>query len=237
MQCLIANCEQSVKTKKLCGNCYDSWIRKENMDWEEWTEKRAVWLSKPKPFQLSPLTKIDPDKRVITRKGGVKANETHICSQCKKDKFISTPAYHLCSNCSETHQYYGYSCGICEITCDGYNNKLNWNSTYRMLVCSNCKGKIRKYHLNPTKLKEYLDVKTCPLCDVVLKDGRGPNARVIDHDHKCCPRIQAHKGFQQTCGNCLRGVICSNCNLAEGLVPEEAKEWSERLVHWRQQTS
>ena len=51
----------------------------------------------------------------------------------------------------------------------------------------------------------------CAICD------SADRALVVDHDHFCCPD-------RNTCGQCLRGLICSPCNLKLG--------WLEK--HWPQ---
>lgn len=37
------------------------------------------------------------------------------------------------------------------------------------------------------------------------------NRLAIDHNHDCCPT-------EYTCGECLRGVLCYECNVSEGLM-------------------
>lgn len=37
----------------------------------------------------------------------------------------------------------------------------------------------------------------------------GPKGWMTDHDHNCCPT-------PETCGRCIRGIVCMSCNLALG---------------------
>jgi hypothetical protein len=49
-------------------------------------------------------------------------------------------------------------------------------------------------------------------------------ATSIDHDHSCCPGLRS-------CGKCVRGVLCHNCNSALGLM-KDSKEKIQRLIEY-----
>jgi hypothetical protein len=51
------------------------------------------------------------------------------------------------------------------------------------------------------------------------------NAYAIDHDHSCC------NGNRSKCGNCIRGILCNQCNTALGLLNDN-KEYIMRLVNY-----
>jgi len=46
----------------------------------------------------------------------------------------------------------------------------------------------------------------------------------IDHDHNCCPGTYS-------CGNCVRGVLCMQCNTALGLL-DDNKEKIKNLIKY-----
>ena len=50
----------------------------------------------------------------------------------------------------------------------------------------------------------------------------------IDHDHSCCGYAEGSRDVI-TCGKCIRGVLCKNCNTAEGLLKSNPKT-AERLA-------
>lgn len=47
----------------------------------------------------------------------------------------------------------------------------------------------------------------------------------IDHDHSCCDSQRS------LCGKCIRGILCSQCNTALGLLNEEPKKIKNLLKY------
>jgi hypothetical protein len=62
----------------------------------------------------------------------------------------------------------------------------------------------------------------CALC------GQPPKTKrlAIDHDHRCCPG-------HFSCGKCIRGLLCTKCNLFLGLIEspfvEKARVYLEQF--------
>lgn len=52
----------------------------------------------------------------------------------------------------------------------------------------------------------------CAICGSPDFRGRPPH---IDHDHGCCPK-PANGDQIKSCGKCIRGMLCSNCNTMLG---------------------
>ncbi|MFI6337106.1 endonuclease domain-containing protein [Streptomyces sp. NPDC050535] len=87
---------------------------------------------------------------------------------------------------------------------------LNAKGTPRP-YCKPCNAElVRLGHYNLTKefVAQLLHFQrqSCAICRTA---DAGRKAMHIDHDHACCPG-------RRSCGECVRGLICANCN-AHGL--------------------
>ncbi|MGZ3387404.1 MAG: endonuclease VII domain-containing protein [Isosphaeraceae bacterium] len=83
----------------------------------------------------------------------------------------------------------------------------------------------RRYYLGRHLLKKYgmtledYEVRLaaqgggCAICGKPPRDGR---RLAVDHDHNCCPTTD-------TCGHCVRGLLCTTCNVWLGFY--ESAEW------------
>lgn len=78
------------------------------------------------------------------------------------------------------------------------------------------KATLARYGLTPERYDEMVAAQggTCAIC------GRAESAHhslllKIDHDRTCCPS-------HASCGECVRGLLCSNCNRGLGLFGDDA---------------
>lgn len=79
---------------------------------------------------------------------------------------------------------------------------------------------LRKYGLTPETFRALLASQNdrCGACGASEPGGRHDTWHV-DHDHACCPR-------GKSCGGCIRGILCQDCNLLLG----HARDDVERLA-------
>ena len=73
----------------------------------------------------------------------------------------------------------------------------------------------------------------CAICNKALPNPGSEEAykfgMSIDHDHACCPS-------NQTCGKCIRGLLCRDCNLMVGHA-KDSPETLKKAVEYIQRTS
>jgi hypothetical protein len=91
--------------------------------------------------------------------------------------------------------------------------------------CKDCQSAIGHINnLNKYKLTrdQYVDLekKQGGLCAICKKPEQKRKRLSVDHDHNCCP---TNKNYKQTCGSCIRGLICFKCNIALGATNDSIK--------------
>ncbi|MFG2078704.1 endonuclease domain-containing protein [Nonomuraea maritima] len=94
-------------------------------------------------------------------------------------------------------------------------------------VCRQCRV-LQRHNLQWDQYERLLQEQgdSCAICMVTL-DGRRDTQ--IDHDHSCCPG-------SSSCGKCVRGLLCGNCNKALGLMRDNVTALM-RAVEYLQRSS
>lgn len=118
-------------------------------------------------------------------------------------------------------------------TCAWCGQLYRGGSSYRScgtwpFICSDCQDplkhllhRLKKHHVDHEMARRLLDDPGCGVCgrDIVSKirqpTGKVKAVLVVDHDHMCCPGVVS-------CGLCVRGFLCPQCNSAAGLLADDA---------------
>ncbi len=130
------------------------------------------------------------------------------CKKCKidkedekfyKDKTRKGGLSYLCSECNRTR---------CRIY-HKENPDVFKNYHAKMKPETRRKYKLRMFSLTLDDFNIILATQEnkCSICKDLFTDKNYP---VVDHDHSCC------SGYYRSCGKCIRGLLCSRCNMSIG---------------------
>lgn len=246
--CSEDNCNKIVKSRGLCGNHYEQW-RRGNRDLVE--PKAGRWNNldgsrmecfKPgcsKPVETQGLCKqhygnfhymttrgLEKGRRnrKLTDYDGVKTTLPCTFDGCTNQEF--NPGF--CAG-----HYYQKLRGEemrpllerADCPVPGCEDTYNVKST-RSGVCRTHSGVMWRFTLTRDQLITIMQPLICssPGCDRVDRLS-------IDHDHSCCPYVPDKRGRKVSCGQCVRGLLCSNCNTALGLLGENVSRIEGLLTY------
>lgn len=108
-------------------------------------------------------------------------------------------------------------CGTCRqwLPIEEFQNHANTADrlAFRCRTCMREYLISRKFNVPVERYREMLAAQNgcCAICEKPPRDGGRELA--VDHDHSCCPG-------QESCGKCVRALLCGPCNSAIGLLGE-----------------
>lgn len=115
-------------------------------------------------------------------------------------------------------------CSRCRVTkdLDEYNkdSSMKWGIRVYCKICNEAvkvernKKRSKKNHLwSKYRLKEeeyYSKMEDQGFVCAICNTHESQKFLCVDHDHGCCP------SKQKSCGECTRGLLCSDCNMGLG---------------------
>jgi hypothetical protein len=103
--------------------------------------------------------------------------------------------------------------------CEQYLDKSKfWNNLTYCKDCSKLVGHSANLKRFGLTVDNYIDLEKSQnsLCKICNEPEKHNKRLSVDHDHACCPGANS-------CGKCVRGLLCSNCNKTLGLIKDDVK--------------
>lgn len=148
--------------------------------------------------------------------------ETHRCNVCK----VTKPVEEMVRQKLYDGQIRYYRCRVCHRRSQRDYHARNPNAA-RITALKSSHG------LTVQEFDEILQAQggVCAICGqgqlvVKAKAGGVRTQLSIDHDHRCCPR-------QKSCVKCRRGLLCTSCNTALGLVDDSIERLQMMIAYLR----
>ena len=118
------------------------------------------------------------------------------CSECEENKPVE-----LFYRATKNKDGFSLRCKICHD--EKFRPSKEQTFEYRLS---------HRYGLSLEKYQELLSLQgnRCATC------ARAPERFYVDHDHACCAGTKS-------CGGCVRGLLCFNCNTALGQVRDDPR--------------
>lgn len=93
--------------------------------------------------------------------------------------------------------------------CERSLNLTDFHSKRR--ECKDCSKGIKLTYRYGISMEQYLELlkQQNGVCEICQRSPEEVGVLAVDHDHRCCPT-------EKTCGNCIRGLICTCCNVSIG---------------------
>lgn len=107
---------------------------------------------------------------------------------------------------TETHK----QCRVCERLLP-FTNFARKNPYCKS--CSSYLGHVRNVRKHGVEPEQYVEMLKAQDFKCAICNKKTEKRLAIDHDHSCCK--------ENSCGTCIRGLLCFDCNVALGMVKDD----------------
>ena len=225
--CKEAGCEKKVHAKGLCQAHYRL-LKK--YDTTEKLPKELYKRPGPAPKPKSPrairakkLRESCPYGHALDEQNTYLYKGSRICRTCNRErmrirrpKTVGQGGHNKAkTHCPQNHEY--------------TEENTIWSKDGRRSCreCARANGRvqvIKKYGISVEQFESLIKNQDnkCLLC----LDSFDEVPSAIDHDHQCCPGVTS-------CGNCIRGILCKNCNTILGLAKDNPEVLLRAVAYLR----